>query len=655
MSGLSLFPYLTEFLAKAGVILLVGFALGVLFRSRSPGWKHQVWMRVFAVGLAVPLMLLFPRWELIPLPGETEASISSVTVSGAERVSPIAAEGMVSVPNDELKTNPIDWESGLLAVWLLGVIVLSLRTLFAWMRLRALCRKARSPDRKLLEIFDALSVEAGTERVSLSVVDEVQTPFAWGLIHPRVFLPSASRDWSSSDLKMILLHELEHVRRRDAIAVLLSRLFLVLNWVNPLAWIAIKQSVRLREEACDSRVVSFGHEAPDYAELLLRHAKSTHERFLQTCSAALAPTAIANTGAIEQRIHMILKSNSSSPPVSELSTVSRILILTLTLLFVLIGMAGSQSSTEVEPTAPELALAAELEKKMESIIIPKLEFSDTPLSDALRFLRQKSVELDVEEKDPAKKGINIILNAPALENGSGLEGLRITLRLSKVPLSEALRYTTNLAQTTMRVGANAVEVGPLVPNSQKLFTEAFEVPGDFTKFGGVNFTAKQVMERAGMKLGEGAAAAYNPATSTLVLRNTRSQIDHAKEFLASVHAGKREEFLNQIEEGWEVPAGSAKKLKAIIIPKVEFQETPLQDALAFLQMRSVELDEDPNVEKRGINIILENLEKVEPHPITLRLTNVPLAEALRYTSELAGFSYRTEEHAVVIFPKDKKP
>jgi hypothetical protein len=49
------------------------------------------------------------------------------------------------------------------------------------------------------------------------------------------------------------------------------------------------------------------------------------------------------------------------------------------------------------------------EKKLKDIKIPSLEFSDTPLGDALQFLQSKSVELDFVEQDPNKKGINIIL------------------------------------------------------------------------------------------------------------------------------------------------------------------------------------------------------------------------------------------------------
>ncbi|MDA7673505.1 hypothetical protein N8615_03855, partial [Verrucomicrobiales bacterium] len=46
------------------------------------------------------------------------------------------------------------------------------------------------------------------------------------------------------------------------------------------------------------------------------------------------------------------------------------------------------------------------EQKLKKIILPSVEFVDTPLTEALEFLQQRSVELDVEENDPTRKGVN---------------------------------------------------------------------------------------------------------------------------------------------------------------------------------------------------------------------------------------------------------
>ncbi len=79
--------------------------------------------------------------------------------------------------------------------------------------------------------------------------------------------------------------------------------------------------------------------------------------------------------------------------------------------------------------------AAAIAAKAQAIRIPKLEFREASVTEAVDFLRRKSVELD-----PEKKGLNIVLKAPP-----DLAKIKITLSLADVPLLEAVRYVANLA------------------------------------------------------------------------------------------------------------------------------------------------------------------------------------------------------------------
>ncbi|MCF6314570.1 MAG: hypothetical protein L3J39_19130, partial [Verrucomicrobiales bacterium] len=90
------------------------------------------------------------------------------------------------------------------------------------------------------------------------------------------------------------------------------------------------------------------------------------------------------------------------------------------------------------PTAEEPAL---IESKLKNIILPKVEFQDTPLKEALATLQEQSAEFDVQAIDPATKGVNFNLS----ESVKGAEDEGITLNLSNVPLVTALKYTSSLA------------------------------------------------------------------------------------------------------------------------------------------------------------------------------------------------------------------
>lgn len=239
-----------------------------------------------------------------------------------------------------------------------------------------------------------------------------------------------------------------------------------------------------------------------------------------------------------------------------------------------------------------------IEEKLKTIVLTSVEFADTPLREALDFLQQRSVELDVQEADPARKGVNIILDvgnaggggggaaapaapaagglafenaAPAPAGGggdAGVGGTLITLRLSNVPLAEALRYTTSLAQLKYKVEPFAVKVVPLSQPDADMFTNVYVVPPTFLSTdggggaaagggaapadpfaepaaaGGAGAgapggrrSAKQILEAAGITFAGGASAIYNASTSQLIVKNTQDQMELVEAYIESIQQG----------------------------------------------------------------------------------------------------------------------
>ena len=207
---------------------------------------------------------------------------------------------------------------------------------------------------------------------------------------------------------------------------------------------------------------------------------------------------------------------------------------------------------------------------MKEIRLPSIEFRDTPLKDALAFIQMKSVELDKTTKDRSKKGVNVIL-----DDEGGNADVRITLKLTDVPLSEAFRYISELSQAKYAVEAHAIRIS-------------------FAK--GDESSSKEVAEY-------------------------------------SVEA-KREIAVVQ------------KKMDEIVFPSVEFRETPLPDALRFIQQRSVELDtstDDPGM--KGINVVLDG---GDDSRVTLKVSNASLETVLKYTATQAGGEIEVGPNAVVV-------
>jgi hypothetical protein len=107
-------------------------------------------------------------------------------------------------------------------------------------------------------------------------------------------------------------------------------------------------------------------------------------------------------------------------------------------------------------------------RKLREIIIPVIDFEDTSLEEAVDFLRLRCIELDANEADAVKKGLNFVI-APAKEPAvdpfaerapeAGIKSPLIpSLRLRNVPLGEALKYICQATGTRFEVDDHAVNI-----------------------------------------------------------------------------------------------------------------------------------------------------------------------------------------------------
>ncbi|QTN31814.1 type II and III secretion system protein [Akkermansiaceae bacterium] len=142
---------------------------------------------------------------------------------------------------------------------------------------------------------------------------------------------------------------------------------------------------------------------------------------------------------------------------------------------------------------------AYITEKLRRIVIPRIDFEDTTVEEAIDFLRLRASELDVLELDPDRKGVNFVIRRPrntalggadagldaAAGEGSLLGGndpgaLRINeLRLRNVPLAVALKYICDATKLRYKVDDFAVTLVPQTEIGEDFFTRTFRVPPDF--------------------------------------------------------------------------------------------------------------------------------------------------------------------------------
>jgi len=105
-------------------------------------------------------------------------------------------------------------------------------------------------------------------RDNIFISDRTDTPAVFGILHPKIVLPSGFED---KTLKYILLHENIHVKRRDNLIRIIAISVASVHWFNPLAWIFLKAFLSDIELSCDERVLSKlgADRKKDYARALL--------------------------------------------------------------------------------------------------------------------------------------------------------------------------------------------------------------------------------------------------------------------------------------------------------------------------------------------------------------------------------------------------
>lgn len=88
-----------------------------------------------------------------------------------------------------------------------------------------------------------------------------------------------------------------------------------------------------------------------------------------------------------------------------------------------------------------------LQEKLDHIVIPKIEFKHATVSEAIGVLHKASVDFDTTEKDPSRKGVNIVLKLelPSATGGVSPADTKIDLSLANVTLSKALKSVADLA------------------------------------------------------------------------------------------------------------------------------------------------------------------------------------------------------------------
>ena len=134
------------------------------------------------------------------------------------------------------------------------------------------------------------------------------------------------------------------------------------------------------------------------------------------------------------------------------------------------------ASTIIEQPQIDTRGTSLINRKLDEIVIPRIDFRDATIREALDFIKQRTVALDTTEQDPSRKGINIVLKAAA---DSPEANARITLSLNDIPLRAAIDYVAKAANLKLKIEPYAVAVVPQSEPTDILITKEYKVPPGF--------------------------------------------------------------------------------------------------------------------------------------------------------------------------------
>jgi len=181
------------------------------------------------------------------------------------------------------------WLPWIVAVWISGVILLSLRWFGAWTYLRRLRRSVSLPIpaqwyRTLEDLKRRAAVSAP---VRLSVNGLTQVPCVLGWLRPIILMPAAAvTGLDQQALEALLAHELAHIRRHDYLVNLLQTVADTLLFYHPAVWWVSKQIRIERENCCDDIAAEICGDRLTYARTLvnLEQVRVSHAAFVLSAS-----------------------------------------------------------------------------------------------------------------------------------------------------------------------------------------------------------------------------------------------------------------------------------------------------------------------------------------------------------------------------------
>lgn len=300
-----------ELLARSSFVIAVGLVAFWSVRRQPASLRH--WILAFAITVAAlqpAIGLAVPDWATPQVALPRQAMAAAAGPADADRVTTAVRFDLAPAPPSGIRTGAEELAMLALQVWIAGAI-LGLAVILAGLGwLQWLTASASDAGPRWREMRDQVASALGIAGdVRLVETRHPTLLVTWGMYRPVIVLPKGAGEWSADRMRLVLVHELSHVARRDWLTHVAAHLARAIYWINPLFWVACTRLQIESERACDDVVLAAGIDGASYASHLVDLARSLRGgRWLP------APS-MARSSTLERRVVAMLNPDLKRGPV----------------------------------------------------------------------------------------------------------------------------------------------------------------------------------------------------------------------------------------------------------------------------------------------------------------------------------------------------
>ena len=245
------------------ILSLFGFGITALLLLLKPitakrlpaRWQYCVWVAVL-ISMVLPAYKLIPKKEAQKLSIVPQNQTVQTETQPQEEINPdtvVTYDTPIEYREVNLSSKIQIRLFDLIAyIWGTGVLIFSLVVIISYFRF--LCHKNKNAvkisDNKIFsEVKKELKIK---RRIRLKASSDIGSPMLVGILFPTVYIPC--REIPDNNMRMVLLYELTHYKRKDLLVKWFAVLVNAVHWFNPLCYLACAALSEACEVSCDMSV-----------------------------------------------------------------------------------------------------------------------------------------------------------------------------------------------------------------------------------------------------------------------------------------------------------------------------------------------------------------------------------------------------------------